>query len=167
MNFLDRQSDPWQTAGEDAGPVVPTPYSLLTTLQWEAVRSAWPYGKPVGVLLANDADVETLAVDLSRLALIVLEFPKWTDGRAYSQAHLLRSRHRWPGEIRAVGEVLVDMVPLLQRNGFDSALLREDQSIAAAERALTFFPAHYQGDVRGNPPLFARSIAAGSQATST
>ena len=165
MNFIDRQNDRWQSAGEEAA--APTPYSLLTAAQWEQTRSNWPDGMAVGVLLANDANVETLAPDLPRLALIVLEFPKWTDGRAYSQAHLLRSRHRWPGEIRAVGEVLVDMVPLLQRNGFDSALLRADQSIDAAERALTFFPAHYQGDVRGNPPLFARSTPSGTQGRST
>ncbi|TMH29925.1 MAG: DUF934 domain-containing protein [Betaproteobacteria bacterium] len=111
---------------------------------------------PVGVLLANDADVEELAADLPRLGVVALQFPKWIDGRAYSQAHLLRSRYRFAGEVRATGEVLVDMLPLLKRTGFDAVVLRADQSIDAAERALRFFPGHYQGDVHDGRPLFAR-----------
>ena len=159
MNFVDIHRDRWRTPCGEDGPIVtlnPAPNCLLTQLQWNGVRSHWPADMPVGLLLANDVDVETIGPDLPRLELIALQFPKWTDGRAYSQAHLLRSRYRWPGEIRATGEVLVDMMPLLQRNGFDSAVLRADQSRAAAERALTFFQVHYQGDVRGHPPLFAR-----------
>jgi len=101
-------------------------------------------------------DVETLEGDLPRLALVALHFPKWVDGRAYSQAHLLRARYRFEGEIRATGEVLVDMLPLLQRTGFDAVVLRGDQSQDAARRALGFFPGHYQGDVRDAQPLFAK-----------
>ena len=81
------------------------------------------------------------------------------DGRAYSQAHLLRSRYGFPGEIRAIGEVLVDMLPLLHRTGFDAVVLRADQSREAAERALTFFPGFYQGDVLEHRPRFARADA--------
>ena len=64
-------------------------------------------------------------------------FPKWADGRAYSQARLLRARYRFAGEIRATGEVLVDMLPLLARTGFDAVALRADQSQEFAERALS------------------------------
>jgi uncharacterized protein (DUF934 family) len=85
-----------------------------------------------------------------------LQFPKWTDGRAYSQAHLLRSRYRYTGEVRATGEVLVDMITLLKRTGVDAVVLRADQSIDVAERALRFFPGYYQGDVTERRPLFAR-----------
>ena len=80
----------------------------------------------------------------------MLNFPKWVDGRAYSQARLLRSRYRY------AGEVLVDMMPLLQRTGFDAVALRADQSIEVAERALNFFPGHYQADVTEHRPLFKR-----------
>ena len=115
---------------------------------------------PVDLVLANDSDLETVAADLSGLASIALVFPKWTDGRAYSQARLLRSRHRFAGEIRATGEVLADMVPLLVRTGFDSAALRADQSQAVAERALAYFPnGHYQGDVLEKRPRFRREAA--------
>jgi uncharacterized protein (DUF934 family) len=60
--------------------------------------------------------------DLPACALVVLDFPKWVDGRAYSQAHILRNRYRFKGEIRATGEVLVDMMQLLKRTGFDEAV---------------------------------------------
>lgn len=159
MRFIDPTRDPWHALGGDDGPPVsisPAPHLLLDLAQWHAVRAHWPVGVPAGLRLANDQDVEDIAGDLSRLALVALVFPKWTDGRAYSQARLLRARYRFAGELRAVGEVLVDMVPLLARCGFDAALLRAGQSLDAADRALGFFRAHYQGDV-GAPPLFART----------
>ena len=159
MKFIDTPRDRWHTVSGEDGPMVtltPTPYSLLTQLQWNGVRNQWPADMPVGVLLANDADVEELAADLPRLGVVALQFPKWIDGRAYSQAHLLRSRYRFAGQVRATGEVLVDMLPLLKRTGFDAVVLRADQSIDAAERALRFFPGHYQGDVHDGRPLFAR-----------
>lgn len=159
MRFIDIHKDRWHALGGEDGPpvsITPDPCLLLDTNQWHAARAQWPAGVPVGLKLANDQDVEDLADDLPRFALIALHFPKWVDGRAYSQARLLRSRYRFQGEVRAIGEVLVDMVPLLARTGFDSALLRHDQSVEAAERALSFFPGHYQGDVADNRPLFAK-----------
>ncbi len=159
MKFIDISRDRWHTITGEDGPMVtltPAPQSLLTFTQWHGVRSQWPAGMPVGVQFANNADIEELADDLPRLNLIALHFPKWADGRAYSQAHLLRSRYRFAGEVRATGEVLVDMLPLLKRTGFDAVVLRADQSIDAAERALRFFPGHYQGDVSERRPLFAR-----------
>ena len=115
---------------------------------------------PADLTLANDADLDAALVDLGRVKSIALSFPKWTDGRAYSQARLLRVRHRYTGEIRATGEVVVDMMPLLARSGFDAAALREGEDRAVAERALAFCPdGHYQGDVIEPRPLFARTTA--------
>jgi uncharacterized protein (DUF934 family) len=158
MKFIDVHRDPWHALGGDDGPpvtITPAPHLLLDLAQWHAVRAAWPAGMPIGVKLANDQDVEGIAEDLPRLQLVVLNFPKWVDGRAYSQARLLRSRYRFAGQVRAVGDVLVDMMPLLERTGFDAVVMRHDQSIDVAERALDFFPGHYQGDVSDNRPLFA------------
>ena len=159
MKFIDPQRDPWHSVIGDDGPVVtitPKDYSLLTLLQWHGVRGHWTPGVKVGVVVPNDSDIEDLEVDLPRLSLIALEFPKWVDGRAYSQARLLRSRYRFAGEVRAIGQVLVDMLPLLARTGFDSVQLRADQSREAAERALSFFPAFYQADVHEQRPVFGR-----------
>lgn len=167
MKFVDPRHDcprdPWHTVGGEDGPLVtvtPAPHLLLSLQQWHSARAHWPADLPVAVTLPNDAAVEELAADLPRLTMIALQFPKWTDGRAYSQARLLRTRWRYKGELRATGEVLVDMVPLLARTGFNVAVLRHDQSPEAAAHTLSFFPDHYQGDVGEHRPLFARSGAA-------
>ena len=159
MKFIDPHKDQWRTLGGEDGPAAcidPAPHLLLSVEQWHAFRAHWPAGMAVGVVLANDVEVKEIAADLPRLSLVALNFPKWVDGRAYSQAHTLRARYRYAGEVRATGEVLVDMVLLLQRNGFTAALLRADQSLDDAHRALTFFPGHYQGDVADPLPLFAQ-----------
>jgi uncharacterized protein (DUF934 family) len=175
MRFIDPRQDPWRTVAGEDGPLPhpdPQPQRLLTVEQWHAVREHWPAGLGTGVQLPNAFDVDTLAEDLrgtpARLALVVLEFPKWTDGRAYSQARLLRQRLRFTGEIRATGEVLADMMPLLRRCGFDAVQLRHDQHIETAMHALGFFAAHYQGDAQQPLPAFARDtsrevVAAGSR----
>ena len=162
MQFIDSNLDPWQTpGGEDApaAPFAPAANLLLDLAQWRSLRTDWPAELPVARKLANDADVEDNAADLPRFALIALHFPKWTDGRAYSQAHLLRARYRFAGEVRATGDVVVDMLPLLQRSGLNAVVLRGDQSVDIAKRTLGFFPAYYQGDVLVTRPLFGRVAA--------
>ena len=162
MKFIDPHHDRWHAAiGEDGPMPTPGPCAdrLLTLDQWHAVRQHWPQDIQAGVVVPNDTDIETLEADLPRLALIALQFPKWVDGRAYSQARLLRSRLRYSGEVRATGEVLVDMLPLLHRTGFDAVQLRADQSLESSQRALRFFADHYQGDVHETQPLFARRAA--------
>ena len=159
MKFITPSQDPWRSVGGDDGPMVtitPKANLLLSLLDWHAVRKHWPAGMPVGVKVANDTDIETVADDLPRLALVALNFPKWVDGRAYSQARLLRSRFHYAGEVRATGDVLVDMLPLLARTGFSAVMLRADQSREAAERQLNFFHGHYQGDANDNRPIFAK-----------
>ena len=159
MRFIDPDQDPWQALESDAGDAAvlePAAHVLLDLVEWNLVRERWPAALPVGLTLPNDAELDDIAMDLERFSLVVLEFPKFTDGRAYSQAHLLRVRHRYAGELRATGAVLVDMLPQLARTGFDAVVLRPDQSRAAAERALRFFAGHYQGDVHQPLPRFAR-----------
>lgn len=158
MKFIHPNKDAWHALGGEDGPPVsinPQPGLLLDVNQWHAVRAQWPAGVAVGLTLANDFDVEDIASEVNRFALVALHFPKWVDGRAFSQARLLRSRYRYTGELRATGDVVVDMLPLLQRTGFDAVALRADQSVDAAQRALDFFSGHYQGDARDNRPLFA------------
>lgn len=160
MDFITPHDNRWHTLAGEVGPhPTPQPHALLTLEQWHAVRPSWPSDLTTGLRLPNTANVAELAADLPRLALIVLHFPASTDGRAYSQARLLRQRHRYAGELRACGEVLVDMVPLLQRTGFSSVQLRADQQLASAQRALRFFSAHYQGDAVQVQPLFNRQAA--------
>ena len=162
MKFIDPHHDHWHAAVGEDGPMPPPDLCanrLLTLEQWHAVREHWPQAIRTGVVVPNDTDIETIAPDLPRLALIALQFPTWVDGRAYSQARVLRSRLRFAGEVRATGEVLVDMLPLLHRTGFDTVQLRADQSLESSQRALRFFAAHYQGDVHETQPRFARTAA--------
>jgi uncharacterized protein (DUF934 family) len=166
MKFIDPHRDRWRLAPSEGGllpPPRPDEGVLLTLEQWQVARDSRSVqltaGHDIGLHLDNDADVQALQPDLPRLALITLAFPKWTDGRAYTQARLLRMRMGFQGEIRATGEVLVDMLPLLQRTGFDAVELRPDQRLDSAQRALRFFAAHYQGDVLDPSPLFRREAA--------
>jgi uncharacterized protein (DUF934 family) len=89
------------------------------------------------------------------VARIDLHFPKFTDGRAYSQAFLLRRRLGFQGELRATGDVLIDQLVQMQRSGFDSAVLRNDQDTAHAKRQFDRFAAFYQGDAVTVQPNFA------------
>ena len=107
--------------------------------------------------IANDADPR--AISLDGVTRIDLHFPKFTDGRAYSQAFLLRRRLGFKGEIRATGDVLVDQVVQMQRSGFDSAVLRADQDASFVQRQFDRFPAFYQGDAVTPQPQFARALA--------
>ena len=115
---------------------------------------------PSGLLLIDNTDDVSQRVDAVKATrAIALRFPKWTDGRAYSQARLLRSRLRFEGELWATGDVVVDMLPLLQRSGFSAAQLREGQSYDAANRALGFFEGHYQTDLLSKLPAFERGAS--------
>ncbi|WP_280190706.1 DUF934 domain-containing protein [Delftia sp. PS-11] len=107
------------------------------------------------LVLANDADPFTL--DLAGLERIDLHFPKFTDGRAFSQARLLRQRLGFKGEIRATGDVLIDQLVQMQRCGFDVAVLREGVDMADAQRQLDRFHGFYQGDAVHPAPHFAKA----------
>ena len=109
--------------------------------------------------LANDAD--PLALPLEGVNCIELNFPKFTDGRAFSQAFLLRRRREFKGEIRATGDVLIDQLAQMERSGFDVAVLRADQDMATAQRVLASYPGHlvgrYQGDAVHITPHFVEA----------
>ena len=105
--------------------------------------------------LANDVDPRSLSLD--GVQRIDLQFPKFTDGRAFSQAFLLRRRLGFEGDIRATGDVLVDQLQQMARSGFTSAVLRADQDLAVAERQLARYPAFYQGDAVHVRPHFAKA----------
>ena len=109
--------------------------------------------------IANDAELAELAASgaLEGVQRVELQFPKFTDGRAYSQALLLRRRHRFTGDIRATGDVLIDQLVHMQRSGFSSAVLADGVDAAAAERQFARFSDFYQGDVIEPRPLFARN----------
>ena len=109
--------------------------------------------------IANDADPIALQADIAVASSIDLHFPKFTDGRAYSQAVLIRKRLGFAGELRATGDVLIDQLQLMKRAGFSTAVMRADQNEAAAKRMLALFTDFYQGDVLQGSPHFVREAA--------
>lgn len=104
------------------------------------------------VQLGNDADPRELA--LEGVDRIELHFPKFSDGRAFSQAFLLRRRLGFTGDLRATGDVLVDQLVQMQRTGFSSAVLRADQDLGHAQRQFGLIPDFYQGDAVTPQPRF-------------
>ena len=114
---------------------------------------------PHTLQVANDIDPQALSLEgIDRIELV---FPKFTDGRAFSQAYLLRRRCGFEGELVATGDVLPDQLALMQRAGFDLAVLRADQQVASAQQVLARDPAlsagSYQGDAREPAPHFSRA----------
>jgi uncharacterized protein (DUF934 family) len=110
---------------------------------------------PTVLTLANDLDPRTL--DLTGVTRIDLQFPAFTDGRAYSQAFLLRRRLGFTGELRATGDVLIDQLVQMQRTGFDVAVLAEGVDASAAQRQLARYAGFYQGSAVDTRPLFAKA----------
>ena len=122
---------------------------IITAQEHQAVDS------PAVLTLANDADPRTL--DLSGVTRIDLQFPAFTDGRAYSQAFLLRRRLRFAGELRATGDVLIDQLVQMQRTGFDVAVLKDGVDASAAQRQLDRYAGFYQGSAVETQPQFAKA----------
>ncbi len=112
----------------------------------------WLQAPTQAVALANTDQPAELKTHLGRLKLIVLDFPKFTDGRAYSQARLLRGKLGYRGELRASGQVLRDQLPFLLRCGFDSFETDQPGFGPALARARALFSVVYQGAEDGRPP---------------
>jgi uncharacterized protein (DUF934 family) len=110
--------------------------------------------------IANNADPEALSEQLCTAQVVELHFPKFSDGRAFSQCVVLRRRLGFKGEIRATGDVLIDQLLQMQRSGFSSAVLRADQDLAHGERLLHHFAGFYQGDAQKPAPHFAQAVSA-------
>ena len=112
----------------------------------------------ISLEVANTEDPRNLSLDgVQRIDLV---FPKFTDGRAFSQAFLLRRRLGFSGEIRATGDVLIDQLVMMKRSGFDAAVLRADQNVDFAQAQFDRYNGFYQGDAVTVQPAFAQRKAA-------
>lgn len=139
--------DPWHIIAEDEPlPITDTNARLLVPLARHAdLPEEARQSVTFGVVLQPDDDVMRLLPHLEDLALIAVTFPAFSDGRAYSQASLLRERLGFDGELRAVGDVLIDQVPLMLRCGIDSFAVSHETTIRRlAEGRLPGISAHYQ-----------------------
>ena len=108
------------------------------------IPSEQPVDQGPMLVLDNTEDVTQLGDRLEGVKLVVLNFPKFTDGRAYSQARLLRERMGYTGELRAAGQVNIDQIPFMLRCGFDSFASAQKGFAEALAKARTLFNAVYQ-----------------------
>jgi uncharacterized protein (DUF934 family) len=132
--------DPWHwvPADESLAPecLAGDEHLLLPLPLWLAHRQGRDRTR-TGVWLAPDDPVDALLPWLAELPLIAIHFPVFTDGRGYSLARLLRGRHGYGGELRAVGDVLRDQIYFLHRCGFNAFGLRADQPLDEALAAFS------------------------------
>ena len=149
------RSDPWASA--QTGEPLPDQPVIISRLRWLAER-AQLMGRdaPLGLRLEAGERVDDLATDLARFSLIALAFPTFADGRAFSTARLLRDKYTYKGELRAVGNVLSDLVPFMRRVGFDSFEVTHGPTRRAlSEGRVAEVTLYYQPGAR-NEPHWAR-----------
>lgn len=128
------EEDAWHQIGDEEA--VPAAGRVLLSLQrWQRNGAHLAgLGVPLGVALATSELADVSVMRLGELAVIALPFAKFTDGRAYSAAHRLRTVADYRGQLRATGDVLLDQIPLMLRAGFDAFEIRHTPTIAALER---------------------------------
>ncbi len=116
-------ADPWSE------PASPDGRTMMTPAEWLERRGDPALPAMLGLALQPGFSVETLADDVGRFALITVGFPKFTDGRGYSMAWILRSRLGYRGELRAIGDVLFDEMQFMVRCGFDAFEVEDAQTV--------------------------------------
>jgi uncharacterized protein (DUF934 family) len=137
-------------------PVPPSGDVILTLAAWkEWLQAPRDRAGKLGVVLHSDELPEEIP-ELHRLPLIAIDFPKFVDGRGYSSARLLRERHAYKGELRAVGDVLRDQLFYMARCGIDSFALKAGKDIEGALAAFNDFSVAYQAAADDPRPLFRR-----------
>jgi uncharacterized protein (DUF934 family) len=153
--------DPWlRLADEDE---VEAGWPVIVSLErWQADRETLKgRNAPLGLWLTSDQSPAQVAEDLQHFALIALEFPKFNDGRAFSCARLLRERYGYRGEVRAVGEVLRDLLLYMHRCGFDAFAVDRDDAVERWEAALEEMSVWYQPTADGRPFALRQRARAG------
>lgn len=130
--------------------------ALIPMDLWLADREKLSNREDVGIWLESHDEPEALEGLVNELPLIAVNFPKFSDGRGYSIARVLRERLGYRNELRAVGDVLLDQLQFMKRCGFDSYALRPDKDINKAARCLNFFSQAYQAATDTDLPLFRR-----------
>lgn len=145
-----RVDDAWGHA-ESAEDLPPSGPVIVPLSVWEANRdSLRARNTPLGVRLEPGETPERIAEDLDRLEVVALAFPKFTDGRAYSYASLLRERYGYSGELRAVGNVQRDQALFMWRCGFDAFDVDDESEAQAWEAALQRYSVAFQPAARDN-----------------
>ena len=148
--------DDWQNV-EDGAPL-PEGKVIVSLSRWRAERDQLigRRNSGLGIKLTSSEHAEDIAADLDNFEVVALNFPIFSDGRAYSTARLLRDRYGYQGELRATGDVLRDQIFFMHRVGFDAFEVRADRSIEDALKAFDDFSVTYQPSTDEHQPLWRR-----------
>ena len=146
------REDPFASLADDAP--LPDGVVLVSLARFQAERDALiARNAPIGVRLKSDQSPELLGEDVHRLSLVVLEFPKFRDGRAFSWARLLRTRLGFAGEVRATGDFLYDQIAYQRRVGFDAWEVADGFTPDEFHRALNEISNVYQPSADGRKTI--------------
>lgn len=150
--------DDWQVLrpGADESLSLPVGRVIVPLRLWLTEAEDLNARGNIGVWLSGDDDPAALAPWLASLSMVAVDFPKFTDGRGYSIAYLLRSRFGYTGQLRAIGDVLPDQLFYMKRVGFDAFAVRSDKDIRKALRSLQPFTDAYQGSWDNAVPAYRR-----------
>lgn len=152
-------------ADKSLPPVPPTGDVIVPLAQWQSqCTTLLARGGRLGVWLAASDDAAAIAGDLQHFEVVAVDFPHFTDGRGFSIGRLLRERYGWKGELRAIGDVIRDVVFYLSRCGFDAFDLKAGEDAQAALSAFGDFSEAYQNSVERPQPLFRRRAHGGASA---
>ena len=160
-------TDPWlllELAADGSFPPVPSAGDIIVPLAVWRARRDHLLARPgrLGVWLESHEEPAAIAKDLGLFDVVAINFPKFTDGRGYSTALLLRDRYGYKGELRAVGDVFRDQLFQLASCGFNAFALREREDRQDALAAFSEFSEIYQATVERPIPLFRRRRLASS-----
>ncbi|HKD22825.1 MAG TPA: DUF934 domain-containing protein [Rhizomicrobium sp.] len=144
--------DGFQTVADDAP--LPANGTIVSLARFGKEReNLLARNAPLGVRLKSDESPEALGEDVHRLSVVVLEFPKFRDGRGFSWARMLRTRLKYQGEIRATGHFLYDQLAYMKRVGIDAFEVRENITPADFNRAMSEMTYVYQPSADGRTTI--------------
>jgi uncharacterized protein (DUF934 family) len=145
-------ADSFTSVADDAA--LPDGPAVISLARFEKDRAALlERNAPLGVRLKSDENPSRIGDDVNHLSLVVLEFPKFRDGRAFSWARMLRTRFGFKGEIRAVGDFLFDQINYQHRTGFDAWEVPDSFTVDDFNKALTEMTGVYQPSADGKKTI--------------
>ncbi len=145
--------DTWRTLSADEA--LTDGDLIIPFEQWLSESKALQsHSGKIGVLISSDTNIQRVIENLNHFALVALNFPKYTDGTCFSYAYLLRERHKFSGELRAVGDIFRDQFAYLERCGFDAIQLEDEEALENGKLAFDEIPIHYQSSADKAEPLY-------------
>ena len=155
INHTCTLEDNWSFV-ESIESTVPAGNVIIPGSYWLENKESLSNREDIGIWLDSDAEPELFIQEIKSLPLVAINFPAFANGRGYSLARLVKERSEFKGELRAIGDVLIDQIYFMKRCGFDTFLLKDGLSAEKALEYLATFSDPYQLAFDQPTPLFRR-----------